>query len=150
MADHGGTPTSAATCVSACVHQICCIPQCFENYAHRIGGRSRRRNIADAFGEKGFTMTIGVVLDFSGATLDQYDLMLQKLDFKPLGPGSPGGLFHWVTATDTGIRVTDVWESQEAFERFTAEKVGPAAAEIGLPNPPEVTIYPVHNYLTAG
>ncbi|WP_405494161.1 hypothetical protein [Nocardia sp. NBC_00511] len=35
---------------------------------------------------------------------------------------------RWVTPTESGIRVTDVWET---------------------PEPPEVTILPVHNLLTA-
>ncbi|WP_067537320.1 hypothetical protein [Nocardia crassostreae] len=95
-------------------------------------------------------MAIGVVLEFPGATLDQYDAVLEVLGFTAQGPGAPGGLFHWVTAHDTGFRVTDVWESQETFERFATEQIGPAAAKVGLPNPPEITFYPVHNYLTAG
>jgi hypothetical protein len=38
-------------------------------------------------------------------------------------------MFHWVTKTDNGFRVTDVWQ-------ITSE--------------PQVTFYEVHNYLTAG
>ena len=95
-------------------------------------------------------MAIGVVLEFPGATLDQYDEVVDKMGFTPGGPGEPGGLFHWVTKTDTGIRVTDVWESKQAFEKFAQEKIGPLSAEAGLPAPPTVTYLEVHNYLTAG
>jgi hypothetical protein len=60
------------------------------------------------------------------------------------------GLFHWVTATDGGIRVTDVWESQAQLDAIAQEQIGPISAEVGLPNPPTITTYEVHNYLTAG
>jgi hypothetical protein len=58
-------------------------------------------------------------------------------------------LFHWVTQTDDGVRVTDVWQSREEFERFAQEQIGPIAGEVGVPNPPEVSYFEVHNYLTA-
>jgi hypothetical protein len=95
-------------------------------------------------------MAVGVVLDFEGATLDQYDQVIEKMGFTPGGAGAPGGLFHWVTKTDDGIRVTDVWETREQFERFGDEQIGPITQEVGLPNPPQVSFYEVHNHLTAG
>ena len=95
-------------------------------------------------------MAVAVILDFKGATLDQYDQVIEKMGFTPGGPGGPGGLFHWVTATDDGIRVTDVWESREHFERFADEQIGPYTQEVGIPAPPETTFHDVHNYLTAG
>ena len=95
-------------------------------------------------------MAIAVQLDFNGATLEQYDEVVAKMGFTPRGRGEPGGLFHWVTQTATGIRVTDVWESREVFERFAQEKIGPLTATVGLTSPPQITYYEVHNYLTAG
>ena len=95
-------------------------------------------------------MAIGVQLDFNGATLDQYDEVVAKMGFRPGGRGAPGGLFHWVTKTGDGIRVTDVWESKEIFERFAQEQIGPLTAAVGLTSPPQITYFNVHNYLTAG
>ena len=95
-------------------------------------------------------MAIGVQQDFPGATLAQYDQVIQKMGFRPRGSGAPGGLFHWVTKTDSGIRVIDVWESKEQFEKFGAEKVGPLTAQVGITSPPKVTFFEVHNYLTKG
>jgi hypothetical protein len=54
-------------------------------------------------------MAVAVVLEFPGATLKQYDEVIERMGFEPGGSGAPGGLFHWVTATDDGIRGTDVW-----------------------------------------
>lgn len=95
-------------------------------------------------------MAVAVQLDFRGGTLEQYDQVIEKMGFQPGGPGGPGGLFHWVTKTEDGIRVTDVWESQEAFDTFANEKIGPITQEVGVPNAPEIQVFEVHNYLTAG
>jgi hypothetical protein len=95
-------------------------------------------------------MAVAVVLEFPGGTIEQYDQAVQRMGLQPGGAGGPGALFHWVTATAGGIRVTDVWESREAFERFAQEKIGPTTEEVGLPAAAEITFFEVHNYLTAG
>jgi hypothetical protein len=95
-------------------------------------------------------MPVAVVMDFKDGTLEQYDAVIEKMGFEPGGAGAAGGLFHWVTATDDGIRVTDVWESAEQFQQFADEQIGPISQEVGVPAPPDVTFYDVHNYLTAG
>ena len=94
-------------------------------------------------------MAIAVQLDFTGSTLAQYDQVIQKMGLRPAGPGGPGSLFHWVTKSADGIRVTDVWESKEAFEKFSEEQIGPITQEVGI-SPPTIQFFEVHNYLTAG
>jgi len=93
-------------------------------------------------------MAIAVVMEFSGGNLGQYDQTLEKMQLTPGGQTPPGALFHWVAATEDGIRVTDVWESREHFDTFAQEKIGPITGETGLPEP-ETTFFEVHNYLTA-
>jgi len=105
---------------------------------------------APQHGHEEGVMAIAVQLDFSGGTLEQYDEVIKKMGFTPGGPGEPGGLFHWVTKTDGGMRVTDVWVSKELFEKFAQEKIGPITQAAGVPNPPEVQLFEVHNYLTSG
>lgn len=95
-------------------------------------------------------MAVGVVLDFEGGTTDQYDSVIEAMGFSPGGAGARGCLFHWITETDTGIRVTDVWESREQFERFAEDEIGPKTQAAGVPGPPKTTFYDVHNYLTTG
>jgi hypothetical protein len=94
-------------------------------------------------------MAIAVELNFPDATLDQYDQVIARMGFHPGGSGGPGGLFHWVMKTDGGIRVVDVWQSAEQFQRFADDQIGPITQEFGM-NPPEVQMHEVHNYLTAG
>ena len=95
-------------------------------------------------------MAVAVQLDFKGATLNQYDQVIEKMGFRPGGAGVPSGMFHWVTKTDDGIRVVDVWETKEAFEKFAQDEIGPLTQDVGLPSPPEVQFFDVHNHLTAG
>jgi hypothetical protein len=90
-------------------------------------------------------MAVGLILDFKGATLEQYDQVVEKMDLG--GKTAPGGLFHWVTQTDDGIRVTDVWGDRATFDKFAEEQIGPITQEVGFPAPPEITEYQVHNYL---
>jgi hypothetical protein len=94
-------------------------------------------------------MAIAVIQDFEGGTPEQYDEVIKAMGFSPGGPGTPGCIFHWITRTDTGTRITDVWESREQFERFAAEEIAPKAQAAGVPGPPRITFYDVHNYLTA-
>ena len=95
-------------------------------------------------------MAVGVVIQFSGGTLAQYDQVIEKMGFTAGGKGAPGSMFHWITDTPDGLRVTDVWESREQFDRFAQEQIGPFTQEAGIPGPPEVTVYEIHNHLTAG
>jgi hypothetical protein len=95
-------------------------------------------------------MPVAVVMDFKDGTLEQYDEVIERMGFAPRGAGAPSGLFHWVTQTDDGIRVTDVWESAEEFQQFADEHIAPITQEVGVPGPPELSFYDVHNYLTAG
>ena len=95
-------------------------------------------------------MPVAVVMDFKDATLDHYDQVIEKMGLTPGGAGPPGALFHWVASTDGGMRVVDVWETREQFERFADEQIGPYSAEVGIPNPPEIHFHDVHSHLTAG
>lgn len=92
---------------------------------------------------------VGQQLDFKGATLEQYDQVTQKAGFRPGGPGFPGGLFHWVTRTADGIRITNVWKSQADCDTFSP-RVAAMTKEVGMPGPPTVQLFEVHNYHTAG
>ncbi|HEY3725241.1 MAG TPA: hypothetical protein VGN59_17945 [Acidimicrobiia bacterium] len=95
-------------------------------------------------------MTVAVVMEFEGATLDQYDEVIEKMGFTRGGPGAPGAYGHWVTKTDAGFRVTDVWESQEKFDAFGRDQILPLISAAGITTQPTFTFYKVHNYLTPG
>ncbi len=95
-------------------------------------------------------MPVAVDFNFPGATAEQYDAAIKAIGHG--APGTPhvgGALFHWAAVTSDGVRVVDVWESREQFERFSQEKIVPAATQAGLPAP-EIQFFDVHNYFVAG
>jgi hypothetical protein len=94
-------------------------------------------------------VAVAVVLDFEGGTLDQYDQVVAAMGLSPGGAAPPNALFHWVTETDTGLRVTDVWETREAFDAFAQEQIGPHTQAAGLPEP-AMSFHDVHNHFIAG
>jgi hypothetical protein len=95
-------------------------------------------------------MAIAVEFNFPGATAEQYDAAIKAIGHGATGtPHAGGALFHWATVTSDGVRVVDVWDSREQFDRFAEERVVPAAQKAGLPAP-EIQFSDIHNYLTAG
>ena len=93
-------------------------------------------------------MAVAIEMSFKGATLAQYDQVMQMMSLGDgTRPSPAGALFHWAAETDDGIRVVDVWETQEQFDAFAQAEIGPYSQQAGIPSPPETTVYPVHNYL---
>jgi hypothetical protein len=92
-------------------------------------------------------MAIAVVMGFKGATLDQYDQVMEKMGLDDTHEMPEGGVLHFVQATADGIRVTDVWDTRADYEKFAQEQIGPYSQEVGVPAPPEVTYSEIHNYL---
>lgn len=91
---------------------------------------------------------IAVELFFPGGTIAQYEQTIERMGFTHDGPAAPGGLFHWCTGVDGGLKVVDVWESEEAFNAFAENSIKPITMEVGLPEP-QLTFYEVHNTLHA-
>ena len=95
-------------------------------------------------------MAIAVQMDFEGATLDQYDEVCQLMGLTPKGPGPAGAISHFATMTDSGLRVVDVWETREHFDKFAQEQIGPVTQAVGITAAPAMQFFEVHNYFTPG
>ena len=92
-------------------------------------------------------MAIAVISEVPQGTLDLYDAVNEKLEASGQRM-QEGHVFHCVGAMEGGgFRVFDVWETQEAFERFNNEALGPAIEEVtqGQAGEPNRTIYELHN-----
>jgi hypothetical protein len=81
-------------------------------------------------------MAWGVVVDVQ-APIELYDALHAELARRTAG-GVEGLLVHLGRPTATGFEVLEIWESKSQYERYDAEVVGPALAELtgGAP-PPE-------------
>jgi len=100
-------------------------------------------------GSTGSGSVVAVVMDFVGGTLPQFDRLLDSMRLQPNGPGLTGSLFQWSRRTQDGVRVTEVWRSQDDFDFFFREEIEPLLSAAGL-REPEITTYEVHSYLTQG
>ena len=95
-------------------------------------------------------MAVAFEMRFEGATLEQYDRVMELMGLDQGDTSPEGAVFHWVSATDDGIIVVDVWESDEQFNKFAEEQIGPSTQQVGIPAPPVVTRYAIHNTLVGG
>jgi len=96
---------------------------------------------------------MAVVGVFQSPTLtqEQYDETIRRLTGgkdrmeSPSDWPVPGLLVHIAGQGDSGFRVVDVWESQEAFDSF-GEKLMPVLQELGIEVRPE--IYQAHAFVS--
>ncbi|MEV6211489.1 hypothetical protein [Kitasatospora sp. NPDC051914] len=97
-------------------------------------------------------MAIAAVFDVQGMTQDQYEQSADRVTggkgavTKPSDWPVPGLISHTAMPTPGGWLVVDVWESEEAFQRF-GEIIVPILHELGAPHA-EPKIYPVHTVVT--
>ena len=79
-----------------------------------------------------------------------YDGVEEALDLASDPP--EGLLFHWAGEVDGNWTITDVWESRQAYDKFSDERLGPAIRSVAgedAPDGPRPTIseFAVHNYV---
>ncbi|MEU2024860.1 hypothetical protein ABZ565_22360 [Streptomyces sp. NPDC016469] len=94
-------------------------------------------------------MAIFMKASLPGMTTDQYEALNAELRALP-GDTFAGCLAHVCVTTDAGIEVYDLWESQEAMDKFGATLM-PVAEKQGLTQtgtPPAVS--QVHRYWLPG
>ena len=93
-------------------------------------------------------MAVAVIQEFP-ATLEQYDQVNEKLD--PENNPPEGLILH--SGGDTGggkIKVVDIWESADAFQKFLDGPLGAAVVEVMGPppegaEPPPIEIVELHD-----
>jgi hypothetical protein len=69
-------------------------------------------------------MAIGLLFDGSGVTQAQYEQVLHEV--APGNRPAAGMLYHAAGPIPNGWRVIEIWESQEAADRFFRDKLGTA------------------------
>jgi hypothetical protein len=95
-----------------------------------------------------------IVIVHQGPTLTQerYEQAVRKLSGGKSRLESPadwpvdGLLVHTAGQSESGFRVVDVWESEDAVRRL-ADKLMPVLEEVGVTDMPEM--YPAHTFVSA-
>ncbi len=85
-------------------------------------------------------------MSWAGVTREQYDAARERVNFE--GEAPAGGMLHVAWVDDAGLRVVDVWNSAEEFQRFAEERLMPGVTDLGLPGEPQVELYEAHNVYT--
>ena len=90
-------------------------------------------------------MAVGIRLKVRGVTAEQDDHLNAAIG--PAGNPPDGLIFHASGPVDGGWGVLDFWESRAHFDRFAAERIGPAMAAIGAAGgAPDIHEFSVHEH----
>jgi hypothetical protein len=96
-------------------------------------------------------MAVAVVQDWLEEETDRsttnYDAISERL--QALGEPPAGFLVHTAGFTGNGFRIFEVWESREAFERFTEDVLMPIVSEVAGSDArqPDLTVYELHGFM---
>ena len=91
-------------------------------------------------------MPIMMIMEWDGVTPEQYDQVKQLVNWESDVPS--GAMIHGTAFSEQGARITDIWESAEAFETFVNTRLMPGVQQVGIQGEPRVEIYPVHDLFT--
>jgi hypothetical protein len=78
-------------------------------------------------------MSVVMFMELPGVTTQQYDRLNQEMGIVRPEEEPDGLLFHGCGKTDEGLVIFDIWRSREDIDDFLNNKLGPAAARLGLP-----------------
>ena len=81
-----------------------------------------------------------VIVEDVAASWEQYRPFAEALD----GATPEGLLLHAAGPTDEGFRIVGVWESEEAWERFRADRLAPDAEAVAHVPPTFRALRPAH------
>jgi heme-degrading monooxygenase HmoA len=94
-------------------------------------------------------MAIMMKLKIPGGTLEQYDRLNEILGINGDEDAPEGLVSHVCGATDDGVLVVDVWDSEESLNAFFENRLGAAMHEVGVPEA-QPHIMKVHNMIPKG
>ena len=83
-----------------------------------------------------------MLMKWDGVTPDQYEEIRKTVHWE--GNMPKGAVFHVAAFSNNGIRVTDIWESADEFNKFVQDRLMPATAKAGIKGEPQVELFPVH------
>ena len=87
-----------------------------------------------------------MLMEWDGVSPEQYDAARDVVNWE--GNVPDGAVLHVAAFSDKGLRVTDIWESPEDFQRFVQTRLMPGVQQLGIQGEPKVELYPVHGLFT--
>ena len=93
-------------------------------------------------------MAILMQMKWAGVTQAQYEAIRKSVAWET--QKAEGGRFHVAAFGPEGLRVVDLWESAELFNRFVETRLMPGVKAAGIQGDPEVEVLPVHAIFAPG
>ena len=92
-------------------------------------------------------MAVAIFMNWPGVRPHQYDAVMSRLrlDTDP----AAGGVLHVASLTPDGLEVCDIWQTEQAFHGFLAQRLLPAAEDVGIDGGPTIRLVPLHNLYAA-
>ena len=81
-----------------------------------------------------------------GVSREQYDAVRAEVGW--LERPAAGVIAHVTWWEGADCHNLDAWESEDAFNAFGTDRLGPAMAKLGIAVAPEVTFHPAHEVYT--
>jgi hypothetical protein len=92
-------------------------------------------------------MAVAMFMRWSELTADQYDALMARLELDA-NPAA-GFVLHVAAATEEGVQVCDIWQTEQAFHGYLEHRLMPVVGDLGLTGEPEIKIVPLHNLFAA-
>ncbi|WP_371657542.1 hypothetical protein [Streptomyces sp. NBC_00280] len=92
-------------------------------------------------------MAVVMSMSWAGVNPEQYDMVRDTVGWEETAP--VGGEVHMAWFDTQGLRVVDVWESEQAFRTFFAGRLAPAIEKAGIEGAPETDFRPLHRRFIA-
>ncbi|WP_063794093.1 hypothetical protein [Streptomyces graminilatus] len=94
-------------------------------------------------------MSVVMSMSWAGVSPEQYDMVRDAVGWEDAAPD--GGEVHLAWFDAQGLRVVDVWESEQAFQTFLAGRLAPAIEKAGIQGAPQTGFSPLHRrFITPG
>jgi hypothetical protein len=92
-------------------------------------------------------MAVAMFMRWSGVTSDQYDSIMSRLELDA-NPAA-GEILHVAAATEDGLEVCEVWQTEQAARGFLERRLLPVAKELGVASEPDIRIVALRNLYAA-
>ena len=88
--------------------------------------------------------TVVMTMDVTGLTHKEFRTILDEMGVEAR---PEAGIYQHIShPTETGMRIIEVWDSQEGFEEFAERRLMPAIDKVGIQHETRIVFEPLHNF----
>ncbi|HEU5240120.1 MAG TPA: hypothetical protein VFU37_23500 [Pyrinomonadaceae bacterium] len=88
--------------------------------------------------------TVVMTMNVAGLTHEEFRAILNEMGVE--ASPEPGIYQHISHPTESGMRIIEVWDSQEKFEEFAERRLKPAVTRLGIQRDTTIVFEPLHNF----